>query len=197
MDFLSWEGYDIPDPLKAWKSETGVTVKATYIGNHDEIQTKLKAGGAGAGYDIITYYQGYKPLYQELEILEPLDEQKLPNLKNLFPYFAGDEGNFWIDADGTRTGDTVDMGLDRDHDRHAPRQVDAHVLVRPARAGVQGQGGDPGRPDRVVGARVARLRFDPAEDDEGGRREGLRPAVAGGRAVHRASRPRSATRPRR
>jgi spermidine/putrescine-binding protein len=80
VDFLSWEGYDIPDPLKAWKSETGVTVKATYIGNHDEIQTKLKAGGAGAGYDIITYYQGYKPLYQELEILEPLDEQKLPNL---------------------------------------------------------------------------------------------------------------------
>jgi spermidine/putrescine transport system substrate-binding protein len=104
VDFLSWEGYDIPDPLKGWKSENGVTVKATYIGNHDEIQTKLKAGGAGAGYDIITYYQGYKPLYQELEILEPLDEQKLPNLKNLFPYFASDEGNFWIDEDGTRTG---------------------------------------------------------------------------------------------
>jgi spermidine/putrescine transport system substrate-binding protein len=104
VDFLSWEGYDIPDPLKSWKSENGVTVKATYIGNHDEIQTKLKAGGAGAGYDIITYYQGYKPLYQELEILEPLDEQKLPNLKNLFPYFASKEGNFWIDEDGTRTG---------------------------------------------------------------------------------------------
>ena len=104
VDFLSWEGYDIPDALKGWKSETGVTVKATYIGNHDEIQTKLKAGGAGAGYDIITYYQGYKPLYQELDILEPIDEQKLPNLKNLFPYFAGDEGNFWIDEDGTRTG---------------------------------------------------------------------------------------------
>jgi spermidine/putrescine transport system substrate-binding protein len=104
VDFLSWEGYDIPDALKGWKSETGVTVKATYIGNHDEIQTKIKAGGAGAGYDIITYYQGYKPLYQELDILEPLDEQKMPNLKNLFPYFAGDEGNFWIDDDGTRTG---------------------------------------------------------------------------------------------
>jgi spermidine/putrescine transport system substrate-binding protein len=104
VDFLSWEGYDIPDALKGWKTETGVTIKATYIGNHDEIQTKLKAGGAGAGYDIITYYQGYKPLYQQLDILEPLDEQKLPNLKNLFPYFAGDEGNFWVDDDGTRTG---------------------------------------------------------------------------------------------
>ena len=104
VDFLSWEGYDIPDPLKSWKTQNDVTVKATYIGNHDEIQTKLKAGGAGAGYDIITYYQGYKPLYQELDILEPLDDQKLPNLKNLFPYFASKEGNFWVDADGTRTG---------------------------------------------------------------------------------------------
>jgi spermidine/putrescine transport system substrate-binding protein len=104
VDFLSWEGYDIPKPLKSWKQKNGVTVKATYIGNHDEIQTKLKAGGAGAGYDIITYYQGYKPLYQELDILEPLDEQKLPNLKNLFPYFASKQGNFWIDPDGTRTG---------------------------------------------------------------------------------------------
>jgi spermidine/putrescine transport system substrate-binding protein len=104
VDFLSWEGYDIPDPLKAWKQANDVTVKATYIGNHDEIQTKLKAGGAGAGYDIITYYQGYKPLYQELDILQPLDEQKLPNLKNLFPYFASKEGDFWVDADGTRTG---------------------------------------------------------------------------------------------
>jgi spermidine/putrescine transport system substrate-binding protein len=104
VDFLSWEGYDIPDPLKSWKQKNNVTVKATYIGNHDEIQTKLKAGGAGAGYDIITYYQGYKPLYQELDILEPLDEQKLPNLKNLFPYFASKEGNFWIDPDGARTG---------------------------------------------------------------------------------------------
>jgi spermidine/putrescine transport system substrate-binding protein len=104
VDFLSWEGYDIPDPLKSWKKKNDITVKATYIGNHDEIQTKLKAGGAGAGYDIITYYQGYKPLYQELDILEPLDEQKLPNLKNLFPYFRSKQGNFWIDPDGTRTG---------------------------------------------------------------------------------------------
>lgn len=104
VDFLSWEGYDIPKPLKPWKTANNVQVKSTYIANHDEIQTKLKAAGGSGGYDIITYYQGYKPLYQQLDILQPLDEQKLPNLKNLFPYFASKEGNFWIDADGTRTG---------------------------------------------------------------------------------------------
>ncbi len=104
VDFLSWEGYDIPDPLKPWKKKNDVTVKSTYIADHDEIQAKLKASGASGGYDIITYYQGYKPLYSQLQILEPLDEEKIPNLSGLLPYFAGDEGNFWVDEDGTRTG---------------------------------------------------------------------------------------------
>ena len=30
VDFLSWEGYDIPDPLKPWKQANGVTVKGTW-----------------------------------------------------------------------------------------------------------------------------------------------------------------------
>lgn len=103
IDFLSWEGYDIPDPMADWKQTNGVDVKSTYIGSHDDIQAKLGASDAG-GYDLITYYQGYKPLYAELDIIGPIDENKIPNLKNLFPFFAGDEGNFWVDADGTRTG---------------------------------------------------------------------------------------------
>jgi spermidine/putrescine transport system substrate-binding protein len=107
LDFFSWEGYDFPNKgvptMAAWKKENGVTLKATYIGNHDDIQAKIKGGG-GEGIDLITYYQGYKPLYQTLEIITPLDPDKLPNLKNLFPFFASNEGNFWVDPDGTRTG---------------------------------------------------------------------------------------------
>ena len=59
---------------------------------------------AAARYDLITYYQGYKPLYQELGILSPIDISKVPNIDNEFPYFKSDVGNFWIDADGTWTG---------------------------------------------------------------------------------------------
>jgi spermidine/putrescine transport system substrate-binding protein len=103
-DFLSWEGYDIPDQLKAWREKNGVEVKATYIANHDEIQAKLLAGGGSQGYDIITYYQGYRPLYTELGILEPLDVEKIPNLVNLLPYFASGDKEFWVGADGVRTG---------------------------------------------------------------------------------------------
>jgi spermidine/putrescine transport system substrate-binding protein len=103
VDYLSWEGYDLPEPLKQWKRENDVEVKSTYVGNHNDIQAKLKASGGG-GFDVITYYQGYKPLYSQLEILEPIDEEKIPNLSGLFPFFAGDEGNFWVDEDGTRSG---------------------------------------------------------------------------------------------
>lgn len=103
IDYLSWEGYDIPDPMKDWKTSNNVTVKSTYIGNHDEIQAKIKAGGGS--YDLITYYQGYKPLYTELDILTTLDMDKIPNSENLFPVFKEpDDRNLWIDEDGNWTG---------------------------------------------------------------------------------------------
>jgi len=105
LNYLSWEGYDIPvASIEAFKAGRSLTVNATYIGNHDDIQAKIKAGGAAAGYDLITYYQGYKKLYTELEILTKLDESKIPNLAGLLPFWASNEGGFWVDDDGSRTG---------------------------------------------------------------------------------------------
>ena len=109
IDFYSWEGYDLPNDffptMKAWKDANDVKIRASYIGSHDDIQAKIKSGG-GEGVDLITYGQHYKPLYskEQLDMLAPIEEDKIPNLKNLFPLFASDEGNFWVDSDGTRTG---------------------------------------------------------------------------------------------
>lgn len=103
IDYLSWEGYDVPDPMKAWKQANSVTVKPTYIDNHDVIQTKIKAGGGS--YDLITYYQGYKDLYTELDILTSIDTDKIPNIDNLFPVFReADKRHLWIEDDGDWTG---------------------------------------------------------------------------------------------
>jgi len=105
LNYLSWEGYDIPvTSIDAFKAERSLTVNATYIGNHDDIQAKIKAGGDAAGYDLVTYYQGYKKLYTELEILTKLDESKIPNLAGMFPFWASNESGFWVDEDGSRTG---------------------------------------------------------------------------------------------
>jgi len=103
IDYLSWEGYDIPDPMQDWKTANSVDVKSTYIGNHDEIQAKIKAGGGS--YDLITYYQGYKPLYTELGILTTLDTDKIPNIDGLFTVFKEpDSRNLWIGENGDWTG---------------------------------------------------------------------------------------------
>ena len=103
IDYLSWTGYDVPDPMKAWKTANSVNVKPTYIGNHDDIQAKIKAGGGA--YDLITYYQGYKDLYTELGILSTIDTGKIPNTDGLFSVFKEpDARNLWIEEDGDWTG---------------------------------------------------------------------------------------------
>ena len=148
LDFLSWEGYDMPvESVEAWKKENGVEIRATYIGNHDDIQAKIASGGA-EGADLITYYQGYKPLYTELGILHAIDESKVPNLAGLFPFWLTDvEGKqFFVDADGTRTGIPWTfgaIGITWD-DAALPGGLD--LLVRPARPVAEGQGSAPRRP---------------------------------------------------
>ena len=89
-------------------------VKPTYIGNHDEIQAKIKAGGGS--YDLITYYQGYKPLYTELDILTTLDTDKIPNIDGLFRVLQGGRRPEPLDRRGRHLdGRSMDLGLDRDH----------------------------------------------------------------------------------
>ena len=105
LDYYSWEGYDSPvKATKTWLKDNGVTLNSSYIGNHDDIQAKLKASDNSEGFDLTTYYQGYKPLYTELGILGPIDDDKIPNLSGLNAFWSNDPKNQWIDADGTRTG---------------------------------------------------------------------------------------------
>lgn len=102
IDFLSWEGYDLPDIMTPWLEANNIDLNPTYPGNHDEITAKLVAGGEG--FDIFTYYQGYKDLYTQQELLTPIDESRVPNLDGVFDFFASDVGNYWVAPDGTRTG---------------------------------------------------------------------------------------------
>lgn len=104
VDFLSWEGYDLPSATKAWRAANNVKFNSTYISTHDDIQAKLMSGAA-IGYDIITYYQGFYDLYRRLDILSPIDESKIPNLKLLDPFFStsGVAKQFW-EVDGQRWG---------------------------------------------------------------------------------------------
>jgi spermidine/putrescine transport system substrate-binding protein len=94
IDFLSWEGYDLLAETEAWREEHGIEIASTYIGSMEDTQAKL-VGGAGVGYDLITYNQGYDDLYLKLEILTPLDVAALTNYENIMPLWR-QEDTPWV-----------------------------------------------------------------------------------------------------
>jgi len=157
INFMSWEGYDFPEQMKAWREAHGVEVQSTYMGSHDDIQAKI-LGGGGAGLDLITYGSSYKELYKGLKILTPIDEAKIPNLKNLLPFFASNVQNIWVDADGTRTGVPADwgaIGISYDSAVIAEAPTSYDILFDPKYKGKVGMPDDPlgayGQAARVLG----------------------------------------------
>jgi spermidine/putrescine-binding protein len=85
VDFLSWEGYDLPKPMASWKRENDVAVRPTYIASNDDIPAKLARGSSA--FDLSSAYQGNVDYYEELGILQPIDEDRIPNLAKLYPAF--------------------------------------------------------------------------------------------------------------
>jgi spermidine/putrescine-binding protein len=163
INFMSWEGYDFPNEMKAWKEANGVDVQSTYMGSHDDIQAKI-LGGGGEGLDLITYGSSYKQLYRELKILQPIDGSKIPNLGNLLPFFASDVQNIWVEPDGTRTGVPADWGAvgisyDSSVIKNAPTSYD--ILFDPQYKGKVGMPDDPlgayGQAAHVLGLDSSRM----------------------------------------
>lgn len=166
INFMSWEGYDFPEQMAAWKQAHGVEVQATYMGSHDDIQAKI-LGGGGEGLDLITYGSSYKQLYRELKILTPIDEAKIPNLSNLLPFFGSNVQNIWVDADATRTGVPADWGAigisyDSDVVKELPTSYD--ILFDPKYKGKVGMPDDPlgayGQAAHVLGLDSSRMTED-------------------------------------
>jgi putative spermidine/putrescine transport system substrate-binding protein/spermidine/putrescine transport system substrate-binding protein len=149
--------------MKAWKEANGVELQSTYMGSHDDIQAKI-LGGGGEGLDLITYGSSYKQLYRKLKILTPIDESKIPNLKNLLPFFASDIQNIWVEPDGTRTGVPADWGAigisyDSSVIKDPPTSYD--ILFDPKFTGKIGMPDDPlgayGQAARVLGLDSSRM----------------------------------------
>jgi spermidine/putrescine transport system substrate-binding protein len=74
----------------------GLNLATTYIGNNDEIISKLTAGGLGQ-VDIVTAYMGYVPLLAKAGLIDPIDTAKVPNLQQVPPLFREDKN---INVDG-------------------------------------------------------------------------------------------------
>ena len=84
--WVGWQGYDEPLKLGSFLADNGISLATTYINTNEEIITRLQAGGVGQT-DLITIYFGHIPILVAADLLEPIDESKLPGIKDVFPEF--------------------------------------------------------------------------------------------------------------
>jgi spermidine/putrescine transport system substrate-binding protein len=105
ISVLTWDGYDEPEWLKEFESETGISVAATSVGSPAEMFSKVKANPSQ--FDIVLATAGWFPQYVEADLLEPIDEGKVPAMKNIKLGFDWEEAT---SVDGTLYGILYNWG---------------------------------------------------------------------------------------
>ncbi|MDN4492346.1 ABC transporter substrate-binding protein [Ureibacillus aquaedulcis] len=113
----NWGEYIDPELLDKFTEETGIKVIYETFDSNEAMMTKVEQGGSA--YDVAAPSEYMVAMMREKDLLLPIDHSKLPNLKNIDPYFLDlsfDPGNkysvpyFW----GT-VGIVFNPGLVGDH----------------------------------------------------------------------------------
>jgi spermidine/putrescine-binding protein len=99
IDFFGWEGEDLEGikPVERFLESNGAELKASYTPTLDDITPKLRSG---SGIDLLAYTSVITERLQTNDLLQPLDQGKLPNLDGLLPRWQEDNPQ-WIE-DGER-----------------------------------------------------------------------------------------------
>lgn len=92
LRMVIWDGYDDKEVFSPFIKKHGIKKQATYIGNNEEIFTKLRAGGVG-DVDLVTPYHGYIEVLHDADLLEPLDYTQIPNTKGYLENFDRPDWN--------------------------------------------------------------------------------------------------------
>lgn len=91
---FNWGEYIDPDIIKQFEKETGIKVIYETFDSNEAMLTKIQQGGSA--YDVAAPSEYTIEMMKEQNLLIPLDHSKLPNLKNIDPYFLDlpfDPGN--------------------------------------------------------------------------------------------------------
>lgn len=85
LRLITWKGYAEDEAIQGFVDATGVTVERTYVGSNDEYMAKLAAGGND--YDLVVVVTSLAQQAIKAGFVEPLDLDKIPNFKTLYPEF--------------------------------------------------------------------------------------------------------------
>ena len=99
LDFMGFEGDDIPDFTAEWREANGVDFRPTYIASELETEAKILSGAA-SGVDIISFTSTNSPVFQASGLLQPIDRSKLPNAAGMFPFFEDVAPNVFLNENG-------------------------------------------------------------------------------------------------
>lgn len=98
LHIMLWSDH-LPEAFrKAFERETGLTIIHTPHGSNDELVNRLTAT-RGRQFDLVAPTHHNTGLWQEADLLQPLDERRLPIAKVRAPLLAACEGFAW---DGRR-----------------------------------------------------------------------------------------------
>ena len=84
LTMLSWEGYRGKGVVDSWLGENHISITENLLASNEEVLTKLKAGGLGT-VSLVTPNVAYIPQLVAAETLQPIDVERIPNLKQLIP----------------------------------------------------------------------------------------------------------------
>jgi len=85
LTIFNWGEYIDPDLLKEFEKETGIHVIYETFDSNEAMMTKIQQGGTA--YDIAVPSEYMIEKMKEDNLLIPLDKTKIPNFKNIDPYF--------------------------------------------------------------------------------------------------------------
>src|SRR5215510_7865886 len=86
VNWFTWEDY-APKPLiEKFEKDTGIKVNVTTFSSNEDCLNKLKAAG-GSGWDLSSPSIAWISAHIDNNNLAPIDESKLPNMKQIFPSF--------------------------------------------------------------------------------------------------------------
>ena len=91
----NWDGYMAPDAIEKFNGSTGNNAELVLHATNEEIMGKIVAS-KGKGYDVVFVSSPFAEVLDKLGLLEKLDHNKIPNMKNLYQQamtLSHDNGN--------------------------------------------------------------------------------------------------------
>ncbi|GHH52134.1 polyamine ABC transporter substrate-binding protein [Lentzea cavernae] len=86
LNFYNWTDYIAPETLPGFTAVSGIEVTYDNFSTNDEMEAKIASGQAG--YDLVVPSDNFLRRFLRSGLLQPLDHDAIPNLRNLEPRFA-------------------------------------------------------------------------------------------------------------